>query len=88
MPIAPRAHCKLIPYVYWTRGLQVTSKYEEAAVRELQGAHLNSPSVLVQQEMMFQSVEEGPFWKVPLITSGAVWGENGLPLQLITPNVE
>lgn len=43
------------------RGLQVTSTYEEAAVRELQGAHLNSPSVLVQQEMMFQSVAEGPF---------------------------
>lgn len=45
LPLAPSAHCKLIPYVYWTRGLRVTSKYERAVVRELQGAHLNSPSV-------------------------------------------
>lgn len=45
MPLAPSVCCKLIPYVYWTRGLWVTSKCEGAAVRELQGAHLNSPSV-------------------------------------------
>lgn len=66
MPLAPSAYCKLIPYVYWTRGLWVTSEYEGTAVRELQGAHLNSPSVLVQQEMMFQSVEERSFLKGPI----------------------
>lgn len=66
MPLEPSAHCKLIPYVYSTRGLWVTSKYERAIVRELQGAHLNSPSVLVQKEMMFQSVEERSFLKGPI----------------------
>lgn len=66
MPLAASARCKLIPYVYWTRGLRVTCKYEGAVVRELQGAHLNSPSVLVQQEMMFQSVEERSFLKGPI----------------------
>lgn len=92
MPLAPSACCKLIPYVYWTRGLWVTSKYEGAAVRELQGAHLNSPSVLVQQEMMFQSVEERSFLKGPIDNE---WGSVRWkmdtpppPLQLIPPNVE
>lgn len=66
MRLAPSAHCKLIPYVYGTRGLWVTSKYERAVVRALQGAHLNSPSVLGQQEMMFQSVEERSFLKGPI----------------------
>lgn len=67
MPLAPLAFCKLIPYVYCTRGLWVTSKYERAIVRVLKGALLNTPSVLVQeQEMMFQSVKERSFLKGPI----------------------
>lgn len=59
MPLALPACCKLIPYADWIRGLWVTSKYEVAAVGEVwRGAHLNSPSVRVHQELMFQSWEE------------------------------
>lgn len=38
----------------------------KAAVKKLQGANLNSPSVLVLQEMMFQSVEERSFLKASI----------------------
>lgn len=61
MPLALPACCKLIPYADWIRGLWVTSKYEVAAVKEVWGlwglAQLNSPSVRVHQELMFQSWE-------------------------------
>ena len=55
-------------------GEGVPSKYGGAAVRELEvgGAHLNSPSVPILQEMMFQSVEEKAFLKGPIDNRGAV----------------
>lgn len=65
-PLAPLPYCKLIPYVECTRGLPITSKYNRATVWELQGAHLNSSSVLVQQGTMFQSAEEKSFLKGPI----------------------
>lgn len=81
-----------MPYVHWTRGLWVTSKHEGVAVKELQGAYLNSPSVLVQQEMMFQSVEWRSFLKGPIDNSWQCEVENGppslSPLQPIPPDVE
>lgn len=84
-PLNPRSCCKLIPYVYCARGLWVTSKYERPVVRELLGAHLNSPSVLVQQEMMFQSVEWRFFLKGPIDNQwGGVRWKKDSPLQMIT----